>query len=153
VLAQRLVRRICTDCAESYAAGEHEIAWLCAQVGATVAARMAFQHGAGCGYCNMTGYRGRIAVYELLEIDREQADAIRRNDLVEFARISRARRDYRPLALSAIELAGRGLTTLAEAMRSVSGISEEMAAPAATTTKDADIELELRAERVLSQAS
>src|SRR5450432_729215 len=60
VLAQRLVRRICTDCAEDHAPDAHEFAWLCAQVGESAAARTHLKQGAGCGYCNMTGYRGRV---------------------------------------------------------------------------------------------
>jgi MSHA biogenesis protein MshE len=124
VVAQRLVRRICTDCAEAHPADEHELAWLRAQAGEAAAARMVFQRGGGCSFCNMTGYRGRIAVYELLEIDRNQADAIRRNDRTQFAALAAARPDYKPLAQSAIELAARGLTTIAEAMRAVSGIGD-----------------------------
>jgi MSHA biogenesis protein MshE len=149
VLAQRLVRRICTDCAEDHAPDAHEFAWLCAQVGETVAARTQPKQGAGCGYCNMTGYRGRVAVYELLEIGREQADAIRRGDLTEFARVTAARRDYMSLTQSAVELATRGVTTLVEAMGSVSGFAEEAEPAEATTQPDA----ELGAERVLSLLS
>jgi MSHA biogenesis protein MshE len=151
VLAQRLVRRICADCTESHTPDEHERSWLCAQVGDLAAARLALQRGAGCGYCNMTGYRGRVAIYELLEIDRGQADAIRRNDLPQFARLTAARRDYKPLAHSAIELAGRGVTTVAEAMLSVSGISEEATAPAPATDRSENSEL--GAEHVLSLLS
>jgi MSHA biogenesis protein MshE len=95
VVAQRLVRKVCTDCAESYAPDANELAWLSAHIGDKAAARMSLKQGAGCGYCNMTGYRGRVAIYELLELDREQADAIRRNDLAQFARITAERRDYR----------------------------------------------------------
>jgi MSHA biogenesis protein MshE len=122
VLAQRLIRRICQECAEPHAPDDHELAWLRAQVDPATADRLKFRHGLGCGYCNMTGYRGRVAVYELLEIDREQADAIRRNDLSLFARLTRTRRACKPLRISAIELAARGVTTLGEAMSSVSGI-------------------------------
>jgi MSHA biogenesis protein MshE len=101
------VRKICADCTDIHAPDEQETAWLCAQIGEAAAARMHFKHGAGCSYCNMTGYRGRMAVYELLELNREQADAVRRNDLVAFARITAARRDYKSLTQSAIELAAR----------------------------------------------
>jgi MSHA biogenesis protein MshE len=125
VVAQRLVRRVCADCAEPHPADEHELAWLCAHVGEAAGSSMVFRQGAGCSFCNMTGYRGRIAVYELLEIDRSQADAIRRNDRTLFAARAAAREDYKPLAQSAIELAARGMTTVAEAMRSVSGIADD----------------------------
>jgi MSHA biogenesis protein MshE len=149
VVAQRLVRKVCTDCAEGYVADANELAWLSAQVGDKAAAQMSLKRGAGCGYCNMTGYRSRVAIYELLEIDREQADAIRRNDLVQFARITAARRDYKPLTHSAIELAGRGVTTLVEAMAAVSGISDDTDDGAAATDADGLI----APERVLSLLS
>jgi MSHA biogenesis protein MshE len=156
VLAQRLVRRICVDCAESHTPDVHEFEWLCAQISETTAARIRFKQGVGCGYCNMTGYRGRVAVYELLEIGREQADAIRRGDLTEFARITAGRRDFKSLTQSAVELAIRGVTTLVEAMRAVSGIVEDPAraaagAPAAGSSAPPDADLE--PERVLSLLS
>ncbi len=145
VLAQRLVRKICADCAEPHAADEHEAAWLRAQVGEKAASQMSLKQGAGCSYCNMTGYKGRVAVYELLEIDHELADAIRRQDLTGFAKIAATRKGYRPLAQSAIELAANGRTSIAEAMSSVSGLGDEapMLAPA-------DAEAELEPARVLS---
>jgi len=148
VLAQRLVRRICVDCAEPQLPDEHELAWLAAHIGAAAAAAMNLQHGAGCSYCNMTGYRGRVAVYELLEIDRPQADAIRREDLGEFARLATAKAGYKPLTLSALELAARGITTLAEVISSVSGISEVSPVEAPAAESD-----EIAPERVLSLLS
>jgi MSHA biogenesis protein MshE len=148
VLAQRLVRRICADCAESYTPDANELAWLRSQIGAGTASRVSLAKGAGCGYCNMTGYRGRIAIYELLEINREQADAIRRNDLAEFGRITAARRDYKPLTLSAIELAARGVTTLIEAMGSVSGLDDRPEAVSAPVTAHEKEDPEIGPERV-----
>jgi MSHA biogenesis protein MshE len=158
VLAQRLVRRICADCSEKYLPDANELAWLSAQVGERPAAQMSFQHGVGCGYCNMTGYRGRVAIYELLELNRDQADAIRRNDLVQFAQITATRNDYVPLTRSAVDLAARGVTTIAEAMSAVSGISDEVTAPApaasaAAQAAEAEEGAQLAPERVLSLLS
>ena len=65
---------------------------------------MNFQMGAGCTYCNLTGYRGRAAIYELLEIDRPLADAIRRGDSMEFANIVRQREAFTTLADAALDL-------------------------------------------------
>jgi MSHA biogenesis protein MshE len=131
VLAQRLVRKICADCAEPTTANEHELAWLAAHMGLERANALALRNGAGCTYCNMTGYKGRVAVYELLELDREQADSIRRGDLGAFAVSAAAKRDYIPLALRAIAMVARGTTTVAEAMSAVSGLAAEQAPAAA----------------------
>jgi len=126
VVAQRLVRRVCADCTEAYVPDANELAWLSTLAGERAATHMSLKHGARCGYCNMTGYRGRVAIYELLELDREQADAIRRNDLVQFAHLTAARQDYQPLTRSAVDLVARGVTTVCEAMSAVSGISDEV---------------------------
>ena len=90
IVAQRLLRRVCENCARPAQAGPHEAALLKAQFGAEAAAA-SFRAGSGCTYCNLTGYRGRIAVYELLEIDRTLTDAILRGDLGQAGTRPRAR--------------------------------------------------------------
>jgi MSHA biogenesis protein MshE len=124
IVAQRLVRQVCSDCSQPHEPDAHELAWLRAQVGAERAAAIKFHIGAGCTYCNLSGYRGRVAIYELLEIDRTQADAIRRNDLIAFAAAARSRPGYVSLTHSALELASRGVTTLAEVIGVTSGLDE-----------------------------
>jgi MSHA biogenesis protein MshE len=153
VVAQRLVRRVCVDCAEPHTPDEHEMAWLAAQVGLAAAQRMPLQHGIGCSYCNMTGHRGRVAVYELLEINRGQADAIRRQNITEFAQLSLARPDYKPLTQAAIELAARGLTTLTEVISCMSGISDEIEAAPVSDAENGQTSGELEPQRVLSLLS
>ena len=66
VLAQRLIRRICTNCRSSYEPGEA----LLTQLGlrANDLGDKKFYYGKGCDQCNHTGYRGRKGIYELLEI-------------------------------------------------------------------------------------
>jgi len=124
VIAQRLVRRICGDCAQPATPTAHELAWLQSCRPTLVPERTKFMAGAGCTYCNLTGYRGRVAVYELLEIDRTLADAVRRGDLEGFARAARAHAGYVPLAQGAIDLALAGTTSLAEAMAVGAGLEE-----------------------------
>ena len=124
VVAQRLVRRVCDDCGHKAKPNAHQLAWLTAQVGAERAAAAEFREGPGCTYCNLTGYRGRVAVYELLEIDRALADTVRRGDLGEFARMAALRPGFVPLSQSAITLAAKGVTSIAEVISAVSGIDE-----------------------------
>jgi MSHA biogenesis protein MshE len=124
VVAQRLVRRVCDSCGQVAQPNAHQLAWLNAQLGAERAAAMEFREGPGCTYCNLTGYRGRVAIYELLEIDRALADTVRRGDLIEFARMAATRPGYMTLTQSAIALAARGVTSLAEVIGTVSGIDE-----------------------------
>jgi len=124
VVAQRLVRRVCESCGQAAQPNDHQLAWLVAQMGAERAAAAKFREGPGCTYCNLTGYRGRVAIYELLEIDRALADSIRRGDLSEFARMAGSRPSFVPLTHSALALAMRGVTSLAEVIAAVSGIDE-----------------------------
>jgi MSHA biogenesis protein MshE len=123
IVAQRLVRRVCENCAQPAEPDEHQLAWLHAQVGSK-AGTMHFRVGNGCTYCNLSGYRGRAAVYELLEIDRGLADAIRRGDSIAFGEAARNRPGYVSLAESALQLAASGVTSLAEAIAVTSGLEE-----------------------------
>ncbi|MGB7157816.1 MAG: ATPase, T2SS/T4P/T4SS family [Tepidisphaeraceae bacterium] len=70
VLAQRLVRRVCADCATPYRPTEAERLWL----GVDAENARGLKVGAGCANCRGTGYRGRLGIFELLVLD----DALRR---------------------------------------------------------------------------
>ena len=129
IVAQRLVRKICENCAQPASPDDHEIAWIKARSIADFS-DTPFLRGAGCAYCNHSGYRGRVAVHELLEIDRALADSIRRGDVREFDLTARARPDYVSLASSAFELARRGVTSVAEAIGVDSSLDEQVGPPA-----------------------
>ena len=143
VIAQRLVRRVCTDCAQPTDA--HGAT---SSPGSRPAGRdlkpedHRFVAGAGCTYCNLTGYRGRVAVYEILEIDRTLADAVRRGDLEGFAHAARTREDYVPLAQGAIDFALRGVTSLGEAMAVGSGLEEFVEVDEPARKREAEAQLE-----------
>ena len=66
ILAQRLIRKICTSCRTAYEPNEHVLASL----GLTVhdIGDKNFYYGKGCDNCNYTGYKGRKGIYELLKI-------------------------------------------------------------------------------------
>ncbi|MBE4012405.1 type II/IV secretion system protein [Vibrio parahaemolyticus] len=114
VVAQRLVRRVCPDCKTQDHLDESRQQWLAGrfpnQVGVT------FHKGAGCQNCNLTGYRGRIGVFEMLELEHEMMDALRANDAVGFAQAARRSENYKPLLASAMELALQGAVSLDEVM-------------------------------------
>jgi MSHA biogenesis protein MshE len=124
IVAQRLVRRVCADCTEPATPTVNQIAWLATCRPGLNLGLPKFMAGAGCTYCNLTGYRGRVAVYELLEIDRTLADAVGRGDPEGFARAARGSAGYLPLAQGAIDYALAGVTSLAEAMAVGGGLEE-----------------------------
>jgi MSHA biogenesis protein MshE len=116
VLAQRLVRRICDRCKVPYElqAGEREL--LTAQIGAERLAKLQFQHGRGCSHCNNTGYRGRVAIHELLAMTSTLTRLLTDGDLSGFERAARTQQGFKSLYVSALELAARGITTLEQVL-------------------------------------
>jgi MSHA biogenesis protein MshE len=127
VLAQRLVRRVCTDCSSPATLDEAKRIWLESRFPNQVS--HTFAKGKGCQNCNLTGYRGRIGVFELLELDNALMDALRANDAVGFARTARATSHYKPLLTSAMELAMQGVVSLDEVMALGEGDNSGSAEP------------------------
>lgn len=116
VIAQRLVRRLCQDCAEPVALAAHERAWLRLELGAEVDVHT-FKQGRGCHLCNNLGYSGRMGIYEFLEMTPTLIDAANSEDSHAFIEAGRAQLRGRTLRASAVRLACRGMTSVAEAMR------------------------------------
>ncbi|EPN8462608.1 GspE/PulE family protein [Vibrio cidicii] len=114
VVAQRLVRRICPDCKTEDSVDEARQAWLRQRFPNQTEA--GFVKGRGCQNCNLTGYRGRIGVFEMLELDHSMMDALRANNAVGFAEAARRSEHYKPLLASAMELALQGVVSLDEVM-------------------------------------
>ena len=116
VVAQRLVRRLCEHCACETAPDQGQATWLTMLSGEAPGQHL-YRKGRGCQSCNFTGYAGRIGVYELLELDQPMMDALRRNDAEGFARAAREHEHYRPLALTALDYAREGITSVDEVLR------------------------------------
>ncbi|MGY3965013.1 MSHA fimbrial ATPase MshE [Aeromonas veronii] len=116
VVAQRLVRRVCEHCVEKKAPDEGQATWLTVLSG-EAPGQHTYHKGRGCQSCNFTGYSGRIGVYELLELDQPMMDALRRNDAEGFAKAARQHEHYRPLALTALDYARQGITSVDEVLR------------------------------------
>jgi len=116
ILAQRLIRKLCTNCRSARQLDPSEQSWVQSVMGDN-ASLEGFREGTGCNQCNHTGFHGRIGVYELLEIDYTLADALRRNDPAGFENAARVQDGYRPLVENALDYARQGITSLSEAMR------------------------------------
>ncbi|MGF1680618.1 GspE/PulE family protein [Photobacterium minamisatsumaniensis] len=114
VLAQRLVRRVCRECAEVETPEHAKQQWLMARF--PDLETPIFKQGKGCQSCNFTGYKGRIGVFELLEMKPAMMDALRANDAVGFSQIARQSEGYKPLVESAMALALQGMTSLDEVL-------------------------------------
>jgi type IV pilus assembly protein PilB len=117
VVAQRLVRRICTYCVEPYQPSIEELAFLKTFGGTPPAS--GFVHGAGCNFCSQTGYLERIGVYELMAITDEVRELIlERGSHDELRKLCRSQ-GMRTLQEESVRLVESGITTLAEVVRSI----------------------------------
>ncbi len=116
VIAQRLVRTTCDNCAEPHVASAQEAGWLTSLLG-DGAAQVHTKRGRGCSTCNGTGYSGRMGVYEMLEMDGELAAAATQSDPATFTRLARVRMRGKTMAHRALALVRAGRTSVAEAMR------------------------------------
>jgi len=116
VLAQRLVRRICKECKETYAPEPAEVRVL--GLDPALLAGKHFARGRGCKNCEGSGFRGRLGLYELFELDTDLRDAIFRGAALEHIRASAlASGRLRPLMVSGASKVLAGLTTVTEVLR------------------------------------
>ncbi len=125
VVAQRLVRRICNSCKEQYQPDEQESIWLKSINSDIDSSSLTFSHGRGCSHCNNTGYRGRIGIFEFLEIDNSLADTLRSADPLAFGRAARQQEGFKTLSQCALDYAADGITTLDEVFRVSEQLAEE----------------------------
>jgi general secretion pathway protein E len=115
VLAQRLVRVICTQCCQSYLPSPELLEE--SRISVVTTASFKFRKGQGCKHCRGTGYRGRKAVGELLVLNDEMREAIVNRAPVRQLKELASTAGVRLLRHSALELVRRGETTLEEVNR------------------------------------
>ena len=123
VLAQRLLRVICENCAEPHELLPHEREWLRFELGDAIDGHR-FRSGRGCAHCSNTGYQGRQAVYEFLEMSSALVEAVNHGDPNEFIQAGREQMAGNTLRRDAVRLAVAGRTTVDEAMRVSSQFEE-----------------------------
>ncbi|QSP96030.1 Flp pilus assembly complex ATPase component TadA [Marinobacter salinisoli] len=140
VVAQRLVRRVCDNCAEAYEPTEQERIWLDSFHLDPLDLAAGFVKGRGCYQCSNTGYKGRVGVYELLEMNEPMLDALRRKDVAAFTRAARLGNSYRPLGQCAMDYALGGVTTLEEVARVAATLDADFTGKAKKTLADLAVE-------------
>ncbi|NND72933.1 MAG: type II/IV secretion system protein [Rhodothermales bacterium] len=116
ILAQRLIRRICTHCSSTASPDANEQAWLLEQ-DVDKLDNQVFRRGNGCNNCNHTGYNGRIGIYELLVMEPALAKALCSKDQSAFQIAAQKQSTFQPLLRNAINYACDGVTTIEEVMR------------------------------------
>ena len=114
VVAQRLVRRICRHCPETYSPTRKELAEL---VPSLAGEDVQFKRGVGCDDCEMTGYRGRCAVHEVLVVNDEIRSLIGGRSTTEEIAAAAQRAGMSSLREAALERLFAGDTTVEEIYR------------------------------------
>jgi general secretion pathway protein E len=116
VMAQRLVRRVCTGCRIAYVPTDEELQ----EIGLSrpeLAGRTVFRAGAGCSQCKQTGYRGRIGIHELLVIDDEiRGEVMKKSDAATIRRLATSR-GMPTLRDDGVRKVLEGWTTIEEVLR------------------------------------
>lgn len=114
IMAQRLVRRICRDCGEDYTFTKHELEIMHKNgiEGVTHGRR-----GRGCPSCNQTGYRGRMAIHEILPIDRNIKELILSRSSDNTIRDYMKQEGYYTLLVDGLLKVVEGQTTTSEVLR------------------------------------
>jgi len=115
ILAQRLVRKICTECRTEFEPSDELLMEL--QLPIDQARQYNFYYGKGCSRCNNSGYKGRTGIYELLEINDDVRDMITSDASVDDIRNFARTQGMTTLRESGLKLIFDGVTTIDEVVR------------------------------------
>lgn len=110
VISQRLVRRVCEKCKTAYEASSLEKKIL----NIPQEQSLTLYKGGGCGVCNKTGYNGRIAIHEVLKIEKGHREMIIKGMSADQIRDHSIKEGMIPLTQNAIDLVKQGVTTVEE---------------------------------------
>ena len=118
VIAQRLVRRICEECKESYDPTPSDVIEL-KEIGLNVDDLLGRQlsRGKGCPNCFQTGYVDRIAIYEILPVDEKVKEQIMERASAAAIKKASIERGYRTLRMDGASKVKVGMTTVEEVLR------------------------------------
>ncbi|MBI3221952.1 MAG: Flp pilus assembly complex ATPase component TadA [Nitrosomonadales bacterium] len=115
IVAQRLVRILCNECKYPYQPDQHERKLM----GIAAHQDITLYRAAGCDICKHQGYKGRMAIMELLKMDQDLDDLVARRASTRQLRETALNKGFRPLAIDGIRRILQGITSLAEISRVV----------------------------------
>jgi len=116
VIAQRLVRKICSSCIEPFTPSVETLAYL-KNYASEAEIGQKFYRGKGCIECGNRGYKGRIGVYEILEVNEEiRRLIITKVSAEQIAQVG-IKNGMVPLIRDGLNKASGGITTIEEVLR------------------------------------
>jgi type IV pilus assembly protein PilB len=119
VISQRLVRLICRECIDDYAPSPKELEM--AHISPEEAEGINFKKGAGCPACDFIGFKGRMAVHEILVLNQNLRHMIHASENLEDIREYAQNAGMVPIRDSALELLKKGVTSISEMIDIVHG--------------------------------
>ena len=133
VIAQRLVRKLCNECKTAYHLSKTAAAELAEKINISQIwqslidakaiktsdklEQVNFYHGAGCKQCGQQGYKGRMGIYEILEVTPEIAELILNNSPVERLQTKAIAQGMVPILVDGWQKALTGITSIEEVLR------------------------------------
>ncbi len=120
VSAQRLARKVCPECKQKDEPEFKQLSALAEKArrgGYELPEKPNFMKGAGCDHCHHTGYRGRIGIFEMLEINRELQRLIAQRASAEEIEAAAVRGGMKTMAADGLRKAAEGITSVAEIER------------------------------------
>ncbi|EQC43573.1 type IV-A pilus assembly ATPase PilB [Bacteriovorax sp. Seq25_V] len=115
VVAQRLCRKICTQCKiEDTKISKEEI--IACGIAPASAEKIKIYRGAGCEHCNNTGYKGRVAIYEVLDVSPAIKEIILKHGSSDDIKRQAIKEGMKTLRMSALTKVALGETSLEEAV-------------------------------------
>lgn len=116
VIAQRLVKKICKNCETTYTITDEEMDII------NIFEKVTLKKGVGCTICGGTGYLGRIAIHEILVVDKDIRKLIISNASSDTIKDTAIKKELIPLSESCLELVLNGVTTVPEFIRTTYSI-------------------------------
>ncbi len=115
IVAQRLVRKVCPRCKEAYDPGEEELFQLNLTLEDLEGRKL--YRGRGCDFCNQSGYKGRMGLFEIMVLDDELRDLIMKQASTQLLRSEARKRGMRTLRQTGLTALYDGLTSIDEVVR------------------------------------
>ena len=116
VVSQRLMRRICEHCREDYRATPEELALYAQETGKKP---LQLLTGRGCEMCHQSRFRGRVGIYEMLEMDEETRQLIFSGADEEVFKRELLKKGFRTMNEEGIRLVDEGVTSIPEFIRTM----------------------------------
>jgi len=115
VIAQRLVRKICTNCKEAYEPTEEQLLEL--DLTPDMVKGKKFYYGRGCDQCNNTGYKGRMGLYEIMIFDDNMRELVMNNASTNVLRNAAKKMGMVTLREKGLKAIFDGITTIEEVVK------------------------------------